>query len=131
MIKKQSNVKPEAIKGTIAPAPAPTPAPVPAAIARTSGGVAIRKTYVLARNERTFLIWIKERSGGRKLQDCKYISSVSDMQGIGFSDPTVELMVVHGWKEGRDIDFVESGYALISRYCLDKGVRMTPICTDL
>lgn len=103
---------------------------------RTRAGGVI-KTYVLTRTREVFLAWVKaggsgggDRGGvGRKLQDCKYLSGVEDMRGVGFTSPLVEMLVIGGWENGRDDEFVEEGHKLISRYCLEKRVHSVPAVT--
>lgn len=91
-------------------------------------GVGVRRTYVLARDERAFLIWVK--TYGQKLQDCNFVNlmGAEGIAGIHFTDPTVELQVIVGWETSKDDNAIQAGCVLIARYCLEKRVRVAPTC---
>lgn len=102
--------------------------PIPTVIslgARTREGVLIRKTYVLARDRAAFIAWVRAERGG-DLQACNFLSNIKNMRGVGFTDPTVELVALARWADRDDMAFMDAGFALCARYCLDRRVRNTP-----
>jgi len=83
-------------------------------------------TYVLARNESAFLIWLKGCGGGRSLQSCKSLVRVEQMKGLDFSSPARELLVINGWDTDASREKIDEGYRVISRYCHQKRVHDVP-----
>lgn len=81
----------------------------------------LTKYYVIAEGQQQFLRWVKNE--GKNLQSCNYIGVIAGMQGLSFSSPDIQLVILNNAHRAKGNEFYEEACRLISRYCLEKHVR--------